>query len=75
MKYLQCEQALTTLPQAMREPSITACLFPPQSRSALGILGQFALILFMFLVGLERAQCVVFLVRAARAPVGLVQSS
>ena len=51
--FLQCEQALTTLPEAMREPSITACLFPPQARSVLGILGQIALVLFMFLVGLE----------------------
>lgn len=35
------------------EPSITACLFPPQAQSVLGILGQIALVLFVFLVGLE----------------------
>ncbi len=51
--WLQCEQALTSLPAEMRQPSITACLFPPQARSVLGILGQIALVLFMFLVGLE----------------------
>jgi Kef-type K+ transport system membrane component KefB len=51
--WLQCEQALTVLPAEMQQPSITACLFPPQARSVLGILGQLALVLFMFLVGLE----------------------
>jgi Kef-type K+ transport system membrane component KefB len=35
------------------EPSITSCLFPPQARSILGAIGQLALILYMFLVGLE----------------------
>lgn len=34
-------------------PSVSSCLFPPQARSMLGIVGQIALILFMFLVGLE----------------------
>ena len=34
-------------------PSITSCVFPPQARSILGVIGQIALILFMFLVGLE----------------------
>lgn len=35
------------------EPSVTTCLFPPQSRAVLGVLGQLALLLFMFMVGLE----------------------
>ncbi|QYG94531.1 hypothetical protein HC251_20255 [Iamia sp. SCSIO 61187] len=34
-------------------PNVSACLFPPQSRSILGVLGQVALIFFMFLVGIE----------------------
>jgi Kef-type K+ transport system membrane component KefB len=33
--------------------SISACLFPPEAQSGLNLLGQLALILFMFLVGLE----------------------
>lgn len=36
-----------------RAPSITECLFPLQARGMLGILGQIALVLFMFLVGME----------------------
>ncbi|MGI9015524.1 MAG: cation:proton antiporter [Euzebya sp.] len=35
------------------EPSITACLFPPQAQSVLNGIGQIALLLFMFLVGIE----------------------
>jgi Kef-type K+ transport system membrane component KefB len=34
-------------------PSITTCLFPPQARSVLGVIGQLALVFFMFLVGLQ----------------------
>lgn len=34
-------------------PSITQCLFPGQARTVLSLLGQIALIFFMFLVGLE----------------------
>ncbi|MGY1709281.1 cation:proton antiporter [Geodermatophilus sp. SYSU D00758] len=34
-------------------PSITSCFFPAQAQSGLNLLGQLALILFMFLVGLE----------------------
>jgi Kef-type K+ transport system membrane component KefB len=34
-------------------PSITECFFPGQARGVLSILGQVALIFFMFLVGLE----------------------
>src|SRR5690606_40415583 len=33
--------------------SITSCCFPPQAQGVLGIIGQIALIFFMFLVGLE----------------------
>lgn len=58
--FLHCDQALAFLKVAGRPPpvgpdlaSITGCVFPPQARSALGILGQIALVLFMFLVGLE----------------------
>ncbi|MEX2621938.1 MAG: cation:proton antiporter [Egibacteraceae bacterium] len=47
--FLDCEAALG----AGGEPSLTSCLFPPQSRAVLGLLGQLALLLFMFLVGLE----------------------
>lgn len=36
-----------------RAPSITECLFPLQARGVLAILGQIALVLFMFLVGME----------------------
>lgn len=48
---LHCQEALAV--SATAEPSISTCLFPPQSRAVLGILGQIALVLFMFLVGLE----------------------
>ncbi len=48
--FLHCDTALAA---TGADPSITACLFPPQARSALGLLGQLALVLFMFLVGLE----------------------
>jgi K+:H+ antiporter len=46
---LDCEKAL---PEGAT-PSITSCLFPAQAQSGLNLLGQLALILFMFLVGLE----------------------
>ncbi|MEW6154126.1 MAG: cation:proton antiporter [Actinomycetota bacterium] len=49
-KFLHCADALGA---SGAVPSITTCLFPPQARSALGILGQLALTLFMFIVGLE----------------------
>jgi Kef-type K+ transport system membrane component KefB len=48
--FLNCDKALAV---SGADPSITACLFPPQSRSVLSILGQLALVFFMFLVGLE----------------------
>ena len=49
--WLDCGRALAASPGS--EPSITACLFPPQARSVIGVIGQVALVLFMFLVGLE----------------------
>ncbi len=48
--FLNCDKALAI---SGADPSITSCLFPPQSRSMLSVLGQIALVLFMFLVGLE----------------------
>jgi Kef-type K+ transport system membrane component KefB len=60
--FLNCEAALsaqipgTPIPPDGTPPpaeSITACLFPPQARGVLGIIGQLALVFFMFLVGLE----------------------
>lgn len=48
--FLNCDASLAATGAA---PSITDCLFPPQARSGLGLLGQIALVLFMFLVGLE----------------------
>ena len=48
-EFLSCDRALAgTAPG-----SITACLFPPQAQTGLNLLGQIALILFMFLVGIE----------------------
>ena len=49
-KFLHCLDALAA---TAGKPSITTCLFPPQARSVLGVVGQLALALFMFLVGLE----------------------
>jgi len=57
--FLDCDDALhlsnpAAIPEAnAANESISACLFPPQSRPVLGILGQVALAFFMFLVGLE----------------------
>ncbi|MFP5219550.1 MAG: cation:proton antiporter [Actinomycetes bacterium] len=48
--FLSCETALAA---TQGTPSITTCLFPPQARGVLGVVGQLALIFFMFLVGLE----------------------
>lgn len=57
---LQCEASRSFAPVGAdlgsfvaRAPSISECLFPLQSRSVLGVLGQVALVLFMFLVGME----------------------
>lgn len=49
--WMHCDQALGST--SSPNESISACLFPPQSRSVLGVLGQIALVFFMFLVGLE----------------------
>ncbi len=55
---LHCEASLSAaLPgwSAAGPPvqSPTYCLFPPQARAVLGAIGQIALLLFMFLTGLE----------------------
>lgn len=47
--FLHCDAALAT----GGLPSVGNCLFPPQARSMLGVIGQIALVLYMFLVGLE----------------------
>lgn len=50
--FLRCHGARAgTAPEGM--PSITSCLFSAQARSVLGVIGQIALVLFMFLIGLE----------------------
>lgn len=48
--FLHCDVSLAA---TAGTPSISSCFFPPQARSALGVIGQIALILYMFLVGLE----------------------
>jgi Kef-type K+ transport system membrane component KefB len=50
--FLQCDRALAAAP-AGTLPSISQCVFPPQARGILGVVGQIALVFFMFLVGLE----------------------
>ena len=47
---LHCDAALAA---TGAEPSISSCLFPPQARGSLSVLGQVGLMLFMFLVGLQ----------------------
>ena len=49
--WMHCDQALGAAGAA--NESISACFFPAQSKSVLGVLGQIALVFFMFLVGLE----------------------
>lgn len=51
--FLSCGAALSAGPAPHPAMSVTSCFFPPQSQAVLGILGQIALVLFMFLVGLE----------------------
>ena len=60
--FLHCEQSLSAQIPGTPIPaegtpaaaeSITSCLFPVQARGVLGIIGQIALVFFMFLVGLE----------------------
>jgi Kef-type K+ transport system membrane component KefB len=50
--WLHCQQALLAAPSGT-VASPTWCLFPAQSRVVIGALGQVALLLFMFLAGLE----------------------
>ena len=57
---LQCDQSRAFAPVGAdletfvaRVPTISSCIFPLQSISVLAILGQIALVLFMFLVGME----------------------
>jgi len=49
--WMHCDAALG----AVNPPgeSVSSCLFPPQSRAVLGVIGQLGLIFFIFLVGLE----------------------
>ncbi len=48
-EFLACDRSLAGTAQG----SISGCLFPPQAQTGLNLLGQLALILFMFLVGME----------------------
>jgi Kef-type K+ transport system membrane component KefB len=48
--FLHCDTALAATKGV---PSITSCAFPPQARSTISVIGQVALILYMFLIGLE----------------------
>lgn len=48
--FLSCDAALAA---SQGTPSVTSCIFPPQARGVLGAIGQIALALFMFVVGLE----------------------
>lgn len=57
---LQCDASRAWMPVGAdptsftpRAETVTECLFPRQSQAVLGILGQLALVFFMFLVGLE----------------------
>jgi Kef-type K+ transport system membrane component KefB len=55
--FMACDQAMAAVPPGpggVAPPQTpTACLFPQQSRNILGPIGQIALLLFMFLTGLE----------------------
>ncbi len=51
-EWMHCQQALAAAPEGT-VASPTWCLFPAQSRAILGGIGQLALLLFMFLTGLE----------------------
>jgi Kef-type K+ transport system membrane component KefB len=53
---LRCDDALAVPGADGTAPSLTTCLFPPQARPSLALVGQIALILYMFLVGLELDQ-------------------
>lgn len=53
-KFVHCGVSLNAISEALRPPpNISSCLFPQQARGVLSVLGQIALMLFMFLVGLE----------------------
>ncbi len=47
---LHCDVSLAS---TQGVPSITSCVFPPQARSAISVIGQLGLIFYMFLVGTE----------------------
>ncbi|CAN5635137.1 hypothetical protein BH24ACT4_BH24ACT4_08930 [soil metagenome] len=53
--FLHCDltNPATTADGSPFVASVSSCLFPAQARGTLGILGQIALIFFMFLVGVE----------------------
>lgn len=50
--FLNCDASMQAA-GSPAQPSITACVFPAQSQSVLAIIGQLALVLFMFLVGTD----------------------
>jgi K+:H+ antiporter len=53
---LRCDEALAP---TGAEASLTTCLFPPQARPHLALVGQIGLVLYMFLVGLDLDQAAV----------------
>ena len=50
--FLHCDVSLAASNPPVL-PSITTCVFPPQARGIIGVIGQVALILYMFLIGTE----------------------
>jgi Kef-type K+ transport system membrane component KefB len=48
--WLHCDVSLAA---TQGVPSIGNCVFPPQARAVLGVIGQIALIFYMFLIGIE----------------------
>lgn len=59
-EFLHCDTSTAWMPPGSnpttfvaRDPSISQCFFPLQAQGVLSIIGQIALILFMFLVGME----------------------
>ena len=51
--FLHCNESMQGGGPTAFGESITSCFFPPQSQGVLSVIGQIALVLFMFLVGLE----------------------
>lgn len=49
-EWLHCDVSLAA---TQGVPSIGNCVFPPQARSVLSVIGQVALVLYMFLIGAE----------------------